>query len=157
MRYPIHPPRLIRFLDEANKHGYANAKAKKVPSTRPKSEDYHYEKGNLTYHDTYFGGRNFIGEEIVYKDGEPVWGMNYYGFIIDPNMNEGDIYVFLRKALMQVGSDIPVRGPQSFSDGDWSYAFNSDGGFEHLSGQEEIFHKGAVVYRAFVHAGFIVK
>ncbi len=40
-------------------------------SSRLKSEDYHFEQGNLIYHDTYFGGKDFIGGEIVYKDEMP--------------------------------------------------------------------------------------
>jgi len=28
------------------------------------SKDYKYKKGNMIYHDTFFGGMNFIGEEV---------------------------------------------------------------------------------------------
>lgn len=68
---------LADFLDEANKSTYADKDASKTSSSRLKSEDYHFEKDGLAYHDTYFGSRDFIGEEIVYKDNEPVRGLNY--------------------------------------------------------------------------------
>ena len=58
---------LAKFLNEANKATYANKTAPKVAPSRLKSEDYHFEKDGLIYHDTYFGGRDFIGEEIVYE------------------------------------------------------------------------------------------
>jgi len=63
---------LSKFLNEANKATYANKDAQKVVSSRLSSEDYHFEKDGLIYHDTYFGGRDFIGEEIVYEDRKPV-------------------------------------------------------------------------------------
>lgn len=59
---------LAKFLDEANKATYANKDAPEVIASCLKSEDYYFEKDDLIYHDTYFGARDFIGEEIVYKD-----------------------------------------------------------------------------------------
>ncbi|MEN9338195.1 MAG: hypothetical protein RIQ41_509, partial [Candidatus Parcubacteria bacterium] len=70
---------LAKFLNEANKATYANKTALKVAPSRLKSEDYHFEKDGLIYHDTYFGGRDFIGGEIVYENEKPVWGANYFG------------------------------------------------------------------------------
>ena len=72
MNNPIDIKELADFLSEANKNTYANKDAPKVAPSRLESEDYHFEKGNLIYHDTYFGGRDFIGEEIVYKNQKPV-------------------------------------------------------------------------------------
>jgi hypothetical protein len=36
--------------------------------------------------DSYFGGTDFIGQEVVYFEGEPCWAMNYYGYILLPNL-----------------------------------------------------------------------
>ena len=156
MKAPIDTNELAQFLHEANKSTYANKDALKAAPARLRSEDYHFEKDGLIYHDTYFGGRDFIGEEIVYKDQKPVWGANYFGFVLDDELNERDIYAFLRKALMQEYEDvIPVRGPAKFSDGEWSYQFSPNGGLENFTGQEEILFNGKVVYRCFVHGGFI--
>lgn len=67
---------LKEFLVKAKKSTYANSNAPKIESTRLDSKDYEYEEiinGNkFTYHDTYFGGINFIGEEIVYKNDLPI-------------------------------------------------------------------------------------
>ena len=92
---------LANFLNEANKNTYANKDAPKASSSRLKSEDYHFEKDGLIYHDTYFGSRDFMGEEVVYKAYEPVWGLNYYGFILSETTNEKELYGFLRQALVQ--------------------------------------------------------
>ena len=60
-----------------------------------------FEDGQLTYHDTYFGSHEFIGEEVIYHTGRPIWGANYYGTLSDENMSESTLAKFLRKALMQ--------------------------------------------------------
>lgn len=147
---------LTRFLDAANKSTYANKNAPKAPSTRLKSEDYHFEQGNLMYHDTYFGGRDFIGGEIVYKDSKPVWGLNYYGYVLDPSASEKDIYDFLRKALMQPYRDIiPVRGPLSYQDGAWLYQNRADGQLDRFFGTEVISKDSKELYRCQYHGGFI--
>ena len=147
---------LTKFLNEANRATYANKSAQKVAPSRLKSEDYHFEKDGLVYHDTYFGERDFIGEEIVYQNEEPMWGANYFGFVLDERVNEKDVYNFLRKALMQEYNDvIPVRGPAKFSDGEWTYQFTANGGLENFAGQEEILLNAKVVYRCLIHGGFI--
>lgn len=147
---------LVKFLNEANKATYANKSAPKVAPSRLKSEDYHFERGNLIYHDTYFGGRDFIGEEIVYENEKPVWGANYFGFVLDEKVSEKDVYDFLRQALTQDHNDvIPVRGPSNFSADNKKYNFVADGDLTNFSGKEEISLGGKVVYRCFVHGGFI--
>ncbi|TAN58555.1 XRE family transcriptional regulator [Patescibacteria group bacterium] len=156
MKNLINTKELAEFLGEANKNTYANGDALRAASLRLKSEDYHFEKNDLIYHDTYFGGRDFMGEEIVYKNQIPMWGMNYFGFIIDEKVSEKEVYDFLRKALMQECEDIiPVRGPSNFSDDGKEYRFVADGDLENFSGKEEILFNGKVIYRCLVHGGFI--
>ena len=147
---------LTKFLNEANKATYANRNAPKVAPSRLKSDDYHFEKDGLIYHDTYFGGRDFIGEEIVYENEKPVWGANYFGFVLDEKVSEKDVYDFLRKALMQEYDDaIPVRGPSNFSADDKEYRFVADGDLVSFSGKEEILFGEKVVYRCLIHGGMI--
>jgi hypothetical protein len=148
--------KLAQFLNAANKATYANKDAPKVAPSRLKSEDYHFEQDSLIYHDTYFGGRDFIGGEIVYENEKPVWGANYFGFVLDENISEKDVYAFLRLALMQEYSDIiPVRGPAHFSTDDKEYRFVMNGDLANFSGTEEISFGGKVVYRCYVHGGMI--
>lgn len=152
----INKDELAKFLDEANKSTYANKDTPKVAPTRLESEDYHFEKDDLIYHDTYFGGHDFIGEEVVYKSKNPVWGANYFGFVFDKHASEKDVYDFLRKALMQEYDDvIPVRGPTKFSDGEWKYTFLVEGDLENFAGKEEISLNDKIVYRCLVHGGLI--
>lgn len=147
---------LDAFLREANLNTYANEGVKKATSLRPGSHDYHFEKGNLTYHDTYFGTTKFIGEEVVYKNGKPTWGMNYYGFTLRSEISEGLFDAILRPALMSgSGDNIPVRGPKEFLNGGWKYTFNTEGDLANFTGIEEISKNGKVVCRLYCHGGFI--
>ena len=108
---------LENFLIEAKKQTYANKNVHKIESSRLKSKDYEYKKNNMIYHDTYFGEKNFIGEEVVYINNKAYWAMNYYGITLDEFLAEEIFDKVLRPALMKVGEDdsvIPVRGPKRF-------------------------------------------
>ena len=75
--------RLEAFVITAKAATYAG-NGKKVEPTRPGSIDLSYEDGDLLYRDSYFGTGDFIGEEVVWYRGEPIWAMNYYGYILVP-------------------------------------------------------------------------
>lgn len=144
------------FLREAKVNTYANANVKKATPFRPGSNDYHFEKGDLAYHDTYFGTTKFIGEEIVYKNGKPAWDMNYYGFTLSNEISESLFDAILRPALMSgSGDNIPVRGPKELINGEWKYIFNAEGDLANFTGLEEISKDGEVVCRLHCHGGFI--
>jgi hypothetical protein len=147
---------LDAFLREANLNTYANENVKKATPLGPGSNDYHFEKGELIYHDTYFGATKFVGEEIVYKSCKPAWGMNYYGFTVENGVSESLFDAILRPALMSgSGDNIPVRGPKKFINGDWKYTFNADGDLANFTGIEEISKSGKMVCRLYCHGGFI--
>lgn len=74
------------FLIEAKKQTYANNLGERMASTRLNSKDYEYKKDNMIYHDSYFGGTRFIGEEVVYIDNKTYWSMNYYGVTLDETL-----------------------------------------------------------------------
>lgn len=152
----INSQQLANFLTEAHKNSYANKDAPKASSSRLKSEDYHFEKGNLIYHDTYFGSRDFIGEEVVYKDGNPVWGMNFYGYILSETTDGEELYDFLREAMMQEYSNtLPVRGPQDYKKDNWEYTKSVEGELNRFTGTEEIYRAGMLLYRGYYHGGLI--
>ena len=149
-------PKLEEFLKEAHRATYANKNAEKVEALRPGSHDYHFEQGEFTYHDTYFGGRDFMGEEIVYQSGKPVWGMNYHGYVLKDEISTEDATKILRPALIQdVGDMLPVRGPREYAEGDSQYANKQEGTLERFSGIEEIFLSDKPVYRCLYHGGGI--
>ncbi|HIT10513.1 MAG TPA: hypothetical protein IAC24_02830 [Candidatus Onthousia faecigallinarum] len=148
-----------QFLIEAKKQTYANEQGKKCNSTRNGSHDYEYSCEGFTYHDTYFGGVDFMGEEIVYLKDTPIWGMNYYGITLDPTLSEEAIDKALRPALMQVGKDniLPVRGPKEFINGEYKYTFEVTGELNWFEGEESIYKNNHKAYCLKCHGGKIKK
>lgn len=149
---------LHNFLIEAKKETYANENVEKVKSTRRGSHDYEYTKDNWTYHDTYFGGTDFQGQEVVYQQEDtPIWGMIYYGKTLDESLSEEAMDKALRPALMQVGQDdvIPVRGPKEFENQGYQYTFKVTGDLTSFEGEETIEKEGNKVYTLKCHGGII--
>ena len=148
----------LEFLVKAKQSTYANSDAPKVLPSRLKSKDYEFTDGYFTYHDTYFGGVKFMGEEVVYYNDNILWGMNYYGVTIDNSLTEEVMDKVLRKALMKVGEDkevIPVRGPKEFVNDDYLYTFNVDGDMENFVGTEQIYKDKKLIYELKCHGGII--
>lgn len=148
----------IDFLVKAKKGTYANGDAPKVLPSRLKSKDYEFTYGNFTYHDTYFGGVKFMGEEVVYYNDNILWGMNYYGVTIDDSLTEEVMDKVLRVALMKVGEDkdiIPIRGPKEFINEDYLYTFNVDGDMENFIGTEQIYKDKKLIYELKCHGGIL--
>ena len=139
-----------KFLIEAKKQTYANENIKKGQSSRVGSHDYEYKNENMIYHDTYFGGTNFMGEEVVYESNNntPIWGMNYYGVTLDETLSEEAIDKALRPALMKVGDDdiLPVRGPKEYKKKEYKYTFHVTGNIEYFEGEEIIYKKDKKIY-----------
>ena len=146
------------FLIEAKKQTYANENTPKIASSRLNSNDYEYRKDNMIYHDTFFGGTNFIGEEVVYIDNKTYWAMNYYGTTLDGNLSEEAIDKALRPALMKVGEDknvIPVRGPKEFINGEYRYTFEINGDINCFNGIETIYKNNVKIYELRCTGGLI--
>lgn len=148
---------LRKFLIEAKKQTYANENIEKVTSSRLNSNDYEYKNDNMIYHDTYFGGTSFIGEEVVYIDSKIYWAMNYYGVTINQNLEEEAMDKALRPALMMVGSDdvIPVRGPKEFINGEYRYVFKVDGDLSYFNGIETVYKDNEKIYELRCSGGLI--
>lgn len=150
---------LHRFLIEAKKQTYANENVKKILSTRVGSYDYEYSSKDMIYHDTYFGGTNFMGEEVVYLSSHntPIWGMNYYGVVLDPFLSEEVMDTVLRPALMRVGENniLPIRGPQEFIQNGYRYNFKVKGSLDNFEGEETIDINNDKIYVLKCHGGSI--
>lgn len=146
------------FLIEAKKQTYANNLGERMASTRLNSKDYEYKKDNMIYHDTYFGGTRFIGEEVVYIDNKTYWAMNYYGVTLDETLGEETMDNALRPALMLVGNDvniIPVRGPKEFINGEYKYTFKVEGDLNCFYGVETIYKNDVKMYELKCSGGLI--
>lgn len=90
MKGDIELNNLGKFLVNAKRNTYAAQKGK-VLSSRKFSKDLAFEENDYYYLDSYFGEKDFSGEEIVYFKQIPIWSMNYYGKMIKENIPEGFI------------------------------------------------------------------
>ena len=142
---------LIEFLITAKKNTYASNNSKEIISSKPNSHDLIYENEKYKYFDSYFGGENFIGEEILYQNNIPIWGMNYCGIELNENFSSK----FLKEALSNVTIDKPFRGPEIYQNGDYLYICKNDGNFDRFHGKEEIYFHKEKVYECVFHGGII--
>lgn len=140
----------LDFLCRAKRFTYAG-KGAETAASRPASHDLVFREGGLAYLDTYLGGECFAGEEAVWRDGKPVWAMNYVGRVLDERFS-GD---FLKEALARVTPDLPYRGPRLHLSGDFAYHCRVEGELDWFDGSEEIFCLGYKVYECRFHGGGI--
>ena len=76
---------LEEFIVRAKANTYVGG-GERCAASRPSSHDLQFTEGSFSYLDSYFGGTDFIGQEVVYFGGKPVWAMNYYGRIFDSGL-----------------------------------------------------------------------
>ena len=141
---------IIQFLMRAKRATYAG-KGAETASSRPSSHDLEYREGDLMYLDTFLGGERFAGEEALWIGDVPYWSMNYVGRVTG-TLFSGD---FLKEALLRVPFEKPFRGPQEYSDVDYTYKCEVSGDFEWFQGYETIEYRGAVIYDCYFHGSTI--
>ena len=144
---------IINFLIEAKKNTYANFSAGKVEPSRLASVDLAYESGDFKYLDTFVGGANFSGSEVVYHKKTPIWSMNYIGRLLSDEGNQS--IDFLTKVLAQVSSEMPYRGPAFLQDGKYVYVNSACGEFNWFQGSEKIYYEDEQVYELVYHGGTV--
>jgi hypothetical protein len=146
-------PEMIAFLLEAKRNTYA-ADGKHAPSTRPASVDLPFQNGDYFYLDSYLGGFRFLGEEAVWYKGQPMWGMNYYGWMLVDEVPQG-FGEFLKLALLEVPAEGPFRGPAYFVKGEYEYYCQWQGSPDNFEGRETIELGGKQIYELVFHGGAI--
>ena len=148
---------IYNFLKEAKKVISENKELNKVASSRRGSRDYSYISGDFTYHNSYFGGINFIGEEVVYfKDDIPIWGMNYYGNIYPEIIYKYKNLVLPSNLLLCKNGIIPENVGRKLGC-NYNALIKHHGNFENFSGEEEIYKNDIKVYELKYHGGTILK
>lgn len=141
---------IVEFLIKAKQATYAG-KGAETNSSREKSHDLVYRDGDYMYYDTYLGTGKFAGEEALWIKNDPFWSMNYIGRVTGDHFS-GD---FLKEALLHVPEDKPFRGPESYSNGDYTYHCEIEGTFEWFHGKEMIWYKGSQIYECIFHGGSV--
>jgi hypothetical protein len=84
--------------------------------------------------------------------------MGYAGgftaLVSDPGEAQ-EIGALLQAALRQVPAERPYRGPETFRQGEYDYANETEGGLDRFSGIETIAREGRVLYRLRYSGGLL--
>jgi len=144
---------LKQFLVRAKINTYAGDGTFSTPS-RPNSKDLHYGEEDLLYIDTYLGSTDFIGEEAVFENEIPIWGMNYYGKMLVDIIPE-DFSKCLKSALKAIPVESPYRGPAVFEQDKFVYKCSWQGDLSNFLGNEEIYIDETCIYRLGFHGGYL--
>ena len=127
-----------------------------APSSRPESHDLAYQAGDYHYLDSYFGGSDFIGQEVVYHQGNPVWGMNYYGVLIKPDVITADeVGRMIKDSLSLMYREGRFLGGWLHTRDDLTYHDTSHGDLTRFNGREWIEKESRVLYELVYHGGMI--
>jgi hypothetical protein len=149
-------PELHSFIIRAKSSSYVG-NGTEIPSCRPASHDLQFSDGEWTYLDSYFGGTDFIGEEVVWHAGKPVWVMNYYGYIIKPEDFSGaQAGKMIKTSLSRMYAENRFLGGFQHSEGDTTYYDTSEGELNRFTGREWIEKRGIKVYELVYHGGLVV-
>jgi hypothetical protein len=123
---------------------------------RTGSHDLRFTDGEWSYHDSYFGGTDFIGEEVVYFGEKPVWAMNYYGRILRDDLLSGaEAGQMIKASLSRMYTEGRFLGGFEHTDHDLTYIDTSEGGPERFHGRELIRRGQELAYELLYHGGLI--
>lgn len=146
---------LNRVIVAAKQGCYVGGGERAAPS-RTGSHDLVWSDGDWHYRDSYFGGTDFIGQESVWRGDEPVWAMNYYGFIIRPDLIDGTrAGETIKAALSLMYAEGRFLGGFSWSGPHGRYVDKSDGDVAQFLGREAILCDGIEAYALHYHGGLI--
>jgi hypothetical protein len=153
----INPADLNAFIVKAKAATYVGS-GEPVRSSRPGSHDLRYSEGAWAYLDSYFGGQDFIGEEVVWLEGRPVWAMNYYGFILDTaKISPAEAGQVIKASLAEMYRQGRFLGDFVYQYGDFYYEDTNTGDATRFTGLEKISRGGSLVYSLHYHGGLIVE
>jgi hypothetical protein len=127
-----------------------------VAPCRTGSHDLRFTEGDWSYHDSYFGGTDFIGEEVVYFADQPVWAMNYYGRILRDDLLTGAQAGHMIKAsLSRMYQEGRFLGGFEYTEEDLTYIDTSEGNTDCFHGREIIRRGPQLAYELRYHGGLI--
>lgn len=144
------------FIVEAKARTYAGG-GKASASSRLASHDIGFERGNWRYLDSYFGGTDFAGQEVVWLCGEPVWAMNYFGrIILSDRIDAAAAGTVIKTALTALYSQGRFLNGFTFEHPLGHYRDASEGDCAHFRGREVILVRGREAYELDYRGGLII-
>jgi hypothetical protein len=149
------PEQLNAFIVRAKAATYVGGGARSL-SYRPGSHDLQFHESPFSYLDSYFGGSDFLGQEVVYHEGEPVWVMNYYGRILEPSLiSAAEAGQIIQESLSRMYGEGRFLGGFEHATPKGTYIDTSDGDVTSFTGREWIAREGVRVYELVYHGGLV--
>jgi Domain of unknown function (DUF5680) len=146
---------LEQFIVRAKRATYAGDGRPLLPY-RLGSHDLQFTDGEWSYHDSYFGGSDFIGQEVVYYRGASIWGMNYYGYILKPDqIDAAQAGQMIKRSLSALYGEGRFLGGFEHSFEDLKYVDTNEGDVHRFSGKEFIYRVSQLIYELVYHGGLI--
>lgn len=146
---------LNAFILAAKRATYVGGGILAEPS-RMGSNDLAFASGPWRYRDSYFGGTDFIGQEVVWRSEEPVWALNYYGYILRPDLIDArQAGETIKAGLSGMYLEGRFLGRFEWSGPHGTYRDISSGGVEHFLGREVIVVSGSEAYALDYFGGLI--
>ncbi len=120
------------------------------------SHDLQFFDGDWAYHDSYLGESDFIGEEIVYYQRQVVWGMNYFGYILQPDrITSAQAGHVIKVSLTRLYQENRFLGGFEYTVDDLRYVDTNEGDVQLFRGKEWIEREGQIVYELRYHGGLV--
>jgi hypothetical protein len=108
------------------------------------------------YHDSYLGESDFIGEEIVYCERQVVWGMNYFGYIRQPDrITSAQAGHVIKISLTRLYQEGRFLGGFEHTVDDLRYVDTNEGDVQLFNGKEWIERDEQIVYELLYHGGLV--
>ena len=146
---------LNTFIVRAKAATYVGGGAKSL-AYRPGAHDLQFHEDAFSYLDSYFGGADFLGQEVVYFEGKPVWAMNYYGRILEPSLiTAEEAGQIIQESLSRMYNEGHFLGGFEHSARNSSYVDSSEGDVTSFAGREWITRENVKVYELVYHGGLV--
>jgi len=146
--------KLHSFIIAAKSASYVGNGAKSL-SYRPDSHDLQYQQADFAYLDSYFGGSNFIGQELVYYQKKAIWAMNYHGYLLDSAVTAADMGRVIQESLSKMYLENRFLGGFEYILENYKYIDSNQGDISRFTGKEWIMFEDKKVYELVYHGGLV--
>ena len=152
----VDPDALAAFVVSAKRASYV-ANGEWANPSRLGSHDLTFTQAPFSYRDSYFGGTDFLGQEVVWHTNQPVWAMNYHGYILRPELIDAvRAGATIKAALSALYAEGRFLGGFEWSGPHGVYRDSSSGDVTRFRGREAISIGGVEAY-ALDYFGGLVK
>lgn len=128
----------------------------RTSSSRTGSHDLVWSEAEWRYLDSYFGGTDFIGQEVVWHSDVPVWGMNYHGYVLRPDLiDAGRAGATIKAALSAMYGEGRFLGGFEWAGEHGTYVDENSGDVFRFRGREKIVVAGIEAYALDYSGGLI--